>query len=73
MNRKHLLSVILVLISNSLVMAQDVEMADAMRANGKIYVVAAVAAIVMAVILVYTITIDRRLSQLEKEKRNSKS
>jgi len=73
MNRKHLLSVILVLISNSLVIAQDVEMADAMRANGKIYVVAAVAAIVMAIILIYTITIDLRLSKLEKEKRNGKS
>lgn len=73
MNRKYLLSVILVFISHGLVMAQDVEMADAMRANGKIYVVAAVAAIAMSVILIYTISIDRRLAQLEKEKEKAKS
>jgi CcmD family protein len=37
-----------------------------MRANGKIYVVVAVAAIVIAVTGIYMISIDRKVSRLEK-------
>jgi hypothetical protein len=46
--------------------AQDSMTADAMRANGKIYVVVAVAAIVIAVSGIYMISIDRKVSRLEK-------
>ena len=45
----------------------DVEMADVMRTNGKIYVVVAVVAIVLAGFIVYLINVDRKLSKLEKE------
>lgn len=45
----------------------DIEMADVMRSNGKIYVVVAVAAVVMLGIIVYLITIDRKLSAIEKK------
>ena len=45
----------------------EVEMADKMRASGKIYVVVAVISVVMGGILAYVITIDKKLSRLEKE------
>ena len=43
------------------------EMADTMRSNGKIYVVVAVACIVFAVIAIYLIMIDRKVTRLEKK------
>lgn len=46
------------------------EMADTMRSNGKIYVVVAVACIVFAVIAVYLIMIDRKVTRLEKGMKN---
>lgn len=46
--------------------AQDqVDMADVMRENGKIYVVVAVAAVVMLGLIIYLISIDRKVSKLE--------
>lgn len=45
----------------------DVEMADAMRANGMIYVVVAVAAIAMIGLLVYVFATDRKIARIEKE------
>ena len=45
----------------------EVEMADKMRENGKIYVVVLVISLVMGGILTYVITIDRKLRRLEKE------
>jgi len=47
--------------------AQDVEMADLLHENGKIYVVVGVIAIIFVGIVVYLITIDRRLTKIEKE------
>jgi len=46
---------------------QDVEMADLMRSNGKIYVVVAVILIIFAGIIIYLIRLDRKVSRLEKE------
>ena len=46
----------------------DVEMADAMVSNGKIYVVICVIAIVFACIIYYLISLDRKISKLEKSK-----
>jgi len=45
---------------------QKVEMADRMRADGKIYVVVSVVGILLAGVLIYTIAIDRKLGRLEK-------
>jgi CcmD family protein len=45
----------------------DVEMADAMRSNGMIYVVVAVAAIAMIGLLVYVFATDRKIARIEKE------
>jgi len=44
-----------------------VEMADAFRADGKIYVVLAVALIVFAGMIVFLFAIERRLRQVEKD------
>lgn len=44
----------------------SVEMADTMRANGKIYVLVGIIAIVFAGITVYLISTDRKIGKLEK-------
>lgn len=45
----------------------SVEMADVMRSNGKIYVVVAVVMIIFVGLIAYTISIDRKITKLEKE------
>jgi CcmD family protein len=47
---------------------QPVEMADAMRSSGKIYVVIATIVIIFVGLAVYLFSIDRRLKKIEKEK-----
>ena len=42
-------------------------MADDLRASGKIYVVVAVVAVIVAGLLAYLIALDRKVSRLEKE------
>jgi hypothetical protein len=59
-------------ITPNIILAQmpannDIEMADAMVANGKIYVVVGVLTIVFACIISYLIMIDRKISKLEKQ------
>ncbi|HEU5147232.1 MAG TPA: CcmD family protein [Chryseosolibacter sp.] len=46
--------------------AQNAEMADAFRADGKIYVVVAVILIVLVGLFVYLFMLDRKLSKLER-------
>jgi hypothetical protein len=48
--------------------AQDVKMADAMKENGKIYVVIAVMLTILAGLVLYLIRLDRKISKLEKNK-----
>jgi hypothetical protein len=45
----------------------DVEMADTMRSNGKIYVVVAVCLTILVGLFLYMVSVDRRLRKLEKE------
>lgn len=47
--------------------AEAPEMADALRANGKIYVVVAVVALIVTGLLLYLITLDRKVSKLEQQ------
>jgi hypothetical protein len=42
------------------------QMADAMRSNGKIYVVVVVLLIILAGLFVYLINLDRKMSRIEK-------
>ena len=51
---------------------QQVEMADAMRQSGIIYVVVAVLCIVFLGIVAYLISIDRKVSRLESKMKDNK-
>lgn len=46
---------------------QEVEMADTMRAEGKIYVVVAILLTILGGLLVYLVLMDRKVSRLEKK------
>ena len=62
---------LLILISTFNALAQSssgVEMATALRSSGKIYVVVAAIVIVFVGVVAYLISIDRKLSKLEKKK-----
>lgn len=45
----------------------DVEMADALRSNGKIYIVVISIVIILLGLLIYLFAIDKRLKMLEKK------
>ncbi|HTS45092.1 MAG TPA: hypothetical protein VMH01_11900 [Puia sp.] len=47
------------------------EMADALRANGKIYVVVAVLVTILLGLLIYVITLDRKIGKLEKGRKDT--
>ena len=46
--------------------SQEVEMADTMRSNGRIYVVVAVVLTILIGLVLYVVRIDRKISKLEK-------
>lgn len=46
---------------------QQIEMADSMRADGKIWVVVAVISLLFVGFIGYTVGVDRKISKLEKE------
>jgi EamA domain-containing membrane protein RarD len=48
----------------------DVQMADVMRSNGKIYVVVVCVVIILLGLLIYLFAIDKRLKMLEKKSAN---
>lgn len=49
--------------------AQDIPMADEMRANGKIYVVVAVLGVILLGLIIYLISLDRKIKKLEEERK----
>ena len=65
---KKLISLFTLLFFAFFVNAQDFEMADAMKENGKIYVVIAVMLTILAGLVLYLIRLDRKISKLEKNK-----
>ena len=66
---KRMINSFLLALLPFLGMAQDVEMAEVMRSNGKIYVVVGVIAIIFVGLIVYLISIDLRLKKIEKEEK----
>lgn len=64
----------LALIVNTSAFAQqnDVEMADVMRSNGKIYAVVAVCLVILFGLFFYVFSIDRKIKNLEKEEGHKK-
>jgi len=64
---KKILAILLTLLSVNLQAQQQVEMADQLRSDGKIYVVVAVVSIILLGILLYLIRMDVKITRLEKE------
>lgn len=66
---KKLLFSLILILSTFQLFAQDngVEMADALRSNGKIYVVVVCIVIVLLGLLAYLFSIDKRLKRIEKQ------
>jgi CcmD family protein len=58
---------ILIAFGNASAQMPDVEMADALRENGKIYVVVLIIAIVFIGLAAYLFNLDRKISKLEKK------
>ena len=55
------------LLSTVYCFSQEVEMADGLRSEGKIYVVVGVLVTILLGIIVYLIMIDRKVSDIEKK------
>ncbi len=64
---KKILSLLVTLLISANLFAQEPEMADALRADGKIYVVVAVLSVMLAGVLFYVVRLDRKITRLEKE------
>ena len=47
---------------------QEVEMAAELQSSGKIYVVVAVLVVIFISIVIYLISIDRKISKMERDK-----
>ncbi len=68
--KKYLCLLVLLMISMG-ANAQDAEMADVMRSNGKIYVIVGIILIVLIGLIAYLFLLDRKVTRLEN-KLNSK-
>lgn len=55
------------LVSSAAASAQEVEMADRMRSEGKIYVVIAVILTILAGLIFYVWRLDKKITKLENE------
>lgn len=64
--KKYLHLLVLLLISMG-ANAQDAEMADVMRSNGKIYVIVGIILIVLIGLIAYLFTLDRKITRLENK------
>lgn len=65
---KLLLLGLLIMAGNAAMAQREVEMADTLRSNGKIYVVVTVLCIIFVGIVAYLIHLDRKIGKLEKER-----
>jgi protein-S-isoprenylcysteine O-methyltransferase Ste14 len=66
---KKLLSILILLFTSFTLFAQnnDIDMADQLRSNGKIYIVVICIVIILAGLLLYLFGLDKRLKLLEKK------
>lgn len=67
MNLKKIFILLVLLVSSVTGFTQEVEMADKMRSNGRIYVVVAVVLTILVGLILYVVRLDRKMSRLEKE------
>ena len=70
MRKASLLTTLILLTTFATSIAQETqpEMADALRKDGKIYVVVLVLATIFAGIILFMVRLDREISKLEKSK-----
>lgn len=66
---KKILTLVFLLFSTLNLLAQnsDIEMADQLRNDGKIYIVVICIVIILAGLLIYLFALDKRLKLLEKK------
>lgn len=71
---KKVISFLLLSFAPLLLFAQEVEMADTMRSEGKIYVVVAILLVILIGLTAYLVFLDRKIGQTEKRlpEKNSK-
>ena len=67
LSKSAALTLAFILLLQTVVCAQEIEMADTMRSEGKIYVVVVIAAIALTILGIYMFLIDRKVTKLEKE------
>lgn len=65
----YLLITLLMLICTT-AFSQEVEMADTMRSNGKIYVIVGIILIILIGLITYLSLLDRKVGRLEKHLKN---
>lgn len=66
--RYFILSCLMMLMTSIASAKPEVEMADVMRHNGKIYVVVAVCLMILIGLFFYVFSLDRKISRIEKNK-----
>jgi hypothetical protein len=64
---KFLLSVVFTFMISTAAWCQEVEMADGLRAEGKIYVVVVILLVIVLGMISYLVVIDRKASRLERK------
>lgn len=64
---KKLLAFVLCFAFSALCLAQEVEMADGIRASGKIYIVVGGLVTILLGIIVFLIMLDRKVSDMERK------
>lgn len=70
-NKLTVLVIFFILFSKKIFSNNSLEMDNFMRSSGKIYVVIAVLLLIFVGIIIYLIRIDKKVSKLEKQIRNS--
>ena len=67
-SNKWIITLFLILTANLLnAQNNEVEMADALRESGKIYVVVSVLLVIFSGIIIYLISLERKIRTLEKK------
>jgi cadmium resistance protein CadD (predicted permease) len=64
------LFMMLALVYTASAQSEQPQMADAMRSNGKIYVVVVVCLVILLGLIGYVFRIDRKISQLEQQQKD---
>ena len=66
MHLKKITSLLAWMLISTACFGQEVEMADTMRSNGRIYVLVAVVVTILIGLILYIWRIDRKISKFEK-------